>query len=94
MIRADSPGFAHILQHLPMFAGDLEKVMNSEFSNYSPVAVSVGEAAKLLGLGKTKVYEMLRSGELQSRTVGRRRLVSMGSIQSFMKTTVDGGCDA
>lgn len=48
------------------------------------VAVSVMEAARLLGIGRTKVYELLKSGELRSRKVGRRTVVSVASIRAFI----------
>lgn len=42
--------------------------------------VSVREAARLAGLGRTSVYKLLASGELASRRVGRRRLVVRRSL--------------
>lgn len=64
--------------------------MNFEL-NCCPIAVSVGEAASTLSLGRTKIYELLRSGELKSRTVGRRRLISVASIHSFLEQSSGAG---
>ena len=67
--------------------------MNSQL--YSPIAISVREAAQRLGLGRTKIYELMQSGELQSRTVGRRRLISMASVAAMLdQPTNEGGINA
>lgn len=47
----------------------------------------------LLGLGRSKVYELIASGELRSVKVGRRRLVSDVAIDDFV-TKLDVGGDA
>jgi excisionase family DNA binding protein len=41
------------------------------------------EAARLAGIGLTKIYEMLASEELISRKIGRMRLVSVASIRAL-----------
>jgi excisionase family DNA binding protein len=42
--------------------------------------LSVEEAARELGIGRTLVYDLIAKGELQSIKVGRRRLVSSSAI--------------
>jgi excisionase family DNA binding protein len=49
-----------------------------------PVLVSVDQAAKVVGLGKSKLYELLLSGELKSLKIGRRRLISMSALKEFV----------
>lgn len=49
-----------------------------------PLLVDVGEAARLLGLGRTKVFELLASGDLESVVVGRRRLVPTAALVEFV----------
>lgn len=46
-----------------------------------PLFVSITEAAKALSLGRTSVYELIRLGELDTRKMGRRRLVTVASIK-------------
>lgn len=43
----------------------------------------VPEAAKALGLGRSKVYELIAEGKLQTVTIGRRRLVRTESVRAF-----------
>jgi excisionase family DNA binding protein len=48
-----------------------------------PAMVSVPEAANRLGLGKTKVNELIASGDLPSVVVGKRRLLRPSDLQEF-----------
>lgn len=41
---------------------------------------SVAEACKAVGLSRSKIYELISGGEVQSVTIGRRRLVSVPSL--------------
>lgn len=41
---------------------------------------SVAEASKAVGLSRSKLYELISGGEVQSVTIGRRRLVSVSSL--------------
>jgi len=49
-----------------------------------PVAVSVEEAAALLGIGRTLAYQLVLTHELRSIKVGRRRLVIRASIEEYV----------
>ena len=42
------------------------------------------EAARLLGIGKTKARELLRSGQLASVRIGRRLLVPRRALEDFV----------
>lgn len=46
---------------------------------------SVNEAAKLLGVGRTKIYDMLAKGQILSMRIGSRRLVKMDSIKALIE---------
>jgi len=45
-----------------------------------PLAISIKDAAKALGLGRTSIYAMIADGRLEAFKVGRRTLVRMESI--------------
>lgn len=45
-----------------------------------PIWVPVTVAEKVIGLGHTKVYELINNGSLESVKVGRRRLISYASL--------------
>lgn len=46
---------------------------------------SIAEAGATLGLGRTKIYEMLESGEIRSVRIGGRRLVIIESLNAFVE---------
>jgi excisionase family DNA binding protein len=47
-----------------------------------PVCISVGETARALGIGRTKVYELINAGQLETVKIGRRTLVRTASIRA------------
>ena len=46
---------------------------------------SVCDAAKMLGVGRTKIYDMLAKGQLLSMRIGSRRLVKVESIKALIE---------
>ena len=46
-----------------------------------PLLVSVQEAARMLGIGRTSIYQLINSGELQTMKLGRRRLITIESLR-------------
>lgn len=52
-------------------------------STEEAVMLSVPEAAERLGVGTTKVKQLIASGQLASVTIGRRRLVPAAIVRSF-----------
>ena len=49
-----------------------------------PLAVSIKDAAKALGLGRTSIYAMIGDGRLEAFKVGRRTLVLVESIRRLL----------
>jgi excisionase family DNA binding protein len=49
-----------------------------------PLAISVSEACKLLGLSRFSINLLLRNGVIKSRKVGRRVLVLTQSLREFV----------
>lgn len=52
-------------------------------SRPQPLLVTVPEAARLLGVGRTTIYGLLGTGRLVGTSIGRRRLVTMASIEAL-----------
>jgi excisionase family DNA binding protein len=48
------------------------------------VAVSVSRAVEIIGIGRTKLYEFIESGELKTVKIGGRRLVPLDAIRAFV----------
>jgi excisionase family DNA binding protein len=49
------------------------------------VLLRVEEAAELLGLGRTKTYELVLSGELESVKVGKARRIPRAALEEFVE---------
>lgn len=46
--------------------------------------VSINEAAKALNLGRTSIYTLINEGKLDTRKMGRRRMVTTESIRKLV----------
>lgn len=55
-----------------------------------PLLLRPEEAAKVLGLGRTKVYKLIGSGELRSVKIGSSRRVSATALAEFVDRLDDG----
>jgi excisionase family DNA binding protein len=53
--------------------------------------VSIKEAAHSLGIGRTKIYELINAGRLETVKIGRRTLVRIASIRAIAQ---EGRADA
>jgi excisionase family DNA binding protein len=49
-----------------------------------PIAISVDEARKALGIGRTKLYELIGQERLKALKIGRRTLILVASIHAFI----------
>jgi hypothetical protein len=49
------------------------------------LTVTIPDARKLSGLGNTKIWALIKAGELKSVSVGRRRLVVYQSLVDLLK---------
>jgi excisionase family DNA binding protein len=50
----------------------------------APLSVSVDEAARVLGLGRSTMFALLESGEVRSVKVGARRLVPWRALEELL----------
>jgi excisionase family DNA binding protein len=53
------------------------------------IAVSINDAAKALGLGRTSIYVMINNGRLKAYKVGRRTLVTAESVRAILADADD-----
>ncbi|WP_029547826.1 helix-turn-helix domain-containing protein [Sphingobium yanoikuyae] len=54
------------------------------------ILCSVNDAARMLGIGRTKIYDMLSKGDLASMQIGTRRLVKIDSIKALIERATGG----
>lgn len=55
----------------------------------TPLAVSPFEAARRAGIGRTKLYEAISSGDLPSFKIGTRRLIRVSALDAWLATFED-----
>jgi excisionase family DNA binding protein len=48
------------------------------------LTVTVGEALRLVGIGRTRLYELIGSGQVTTVKIGRRRLVHLASLKTLV----------
>lgn len=59
-------------------------------SGLTPIWVSVEETKRLIPFGTTSIYKMIKAGRLESRRLGRRRMISYASIERLGSVAGDG----
>jgi hypothetical protein len=56
------------------------------------VCVRIEHAMRMLDIGKTKLYELIGTGELETIHIGRRTLVLQASIEAFVERLRAANC--
>ena len=57
----------------------------------TPVAISVSEAARLLGVSRPKVYQLMKQEHLPSFKVGTRTLIPVADLHKWVTARVEEG---
>lgn len=50
-----------------------------------PICVKVNEAARMIGVGRTKLYELIAEGELETVKIGKATRVTTASLLDFVR---------
>jgi excisionase family DNA binding protein len=56
----------------------------NESENFAREGLSVFEACAVAGIGRTKLYEAIASGDLVARKFGKRRIILRGDLRDFL----------
>lgn len=48
------------------------------------LSVRIPQAAQLLGIGRSSVYELIKRGELKTIKIGRSTLIPMDDLRAFI----------
>ena len=51
----------------------------------TPYAVSIADAVKIVGLGRTSLYAAIAAGKLKTKKSGRRTLVETAALRQFIE---------
>jgi hypothetical protein len=52
---------------------------------YEPISVRIPEAVRLSGLSRSRLYELMRSGDIGFVKVGASTLILVGSLRAFVE---------
>lgn len=52
-------------------------------TSIEPLAFSIADAVRYSGLSRSRLYELIRTGELASFTVGGRRMIYRDAVIAF-----------
>lgn len=56
-----------------------------------PIALPPRSACAVLGVGTTKLYELLNANELEAFSIGRARRITTASIEAYVARQLAGG---
>jgi excisionase family DNA binding protein len=49
-----------------------------------PITVRIKEACRITGIGRSKFYELIKAGDIETVKVGSLTLVPMANIEAFL----------
>ena len=50
-----------------------------------PICVRVNDAARMIGIGRTKLYELISSGELETIKIGKATRITTASLHRLVE---------
>ncbi len=50
-----------------------------------PLLLSISDACTALGLGRSKLYQLIEKGHVETVAIGRRRLVRVDSLRALAR---------
>jgi excisionase family DNA binding protein len=61
-----------------------EPARRASSMHLSPLTVRVSEACRLTGIGRSKLYELIKAREIETIKVGAMTLIPFASLQAFV----------
>lgn len=49
-----------------------------------PIAVSINDACRFIGIGRTKMYSLISEGRVASVKLGKRNLIKVDSLHALL----------
>lgn len=78
-------------QKLPPLAVPIEVAPFEGRNVMQPLCVRITVAAQMLGIGRTKLYALIKRGELKTIKLGGSVLITMTSLEAFVQRCTDAG---
>lgn len=61
------------------------KTLKSGTAIAEPISVRIPEAVRLTGLSRSRIYELMRSGDIEFAKIGSSTLILMDSLRTFIR---------
>lgn len=58
--------------------------MDTTANEFQREGLSILEACRVAGIGRTKIYEAIADGSLKARKFGKRTIILRADLQSFL----------
>lgn len=52
---------------------------------FEPICVRINDAARMIGVGRTKLYELISAGELETVKIGNATRITTASLHELIK---------
>jgi excisionase family DNA binding protein len=92
VLESRSPAFARISEWMDegtseptLEQGEARYALEARRRTPDPILLTIPDAARMLALGRTTVYELIGSGALEVVHVGRAVRVPVAALQSFVE---------
>ena len=53
--------------------------------SHEPLAYSIADACRVSSIGRTKLYALMKSGQLEARRIGGRTLIPAASLRRLIE---------
>lgn len=50
-----------------------------------PICVKINDAARMIGIGRTKLYELISMGEVETVKIGKATRITTASLYEFVR---------
>jgi excisionase family DNA binding protein len=51
---------------------------------HEPLSVTVLEACRMVGIGRTRIFEEIAAGRIEARKYGRKTLIPVASLRAWL----------
>ena len=56
----------------------------------NPITVRPAEAARMIGVGKTRLYELIKAGDIRTFKLGRATLIDVADLRAYLERVKEG----
>ncbi len=53
--------------------------------SFDPICVRVNDAARMIGIGRTKLYELIAAGEVETVKLGKSTRITTASLHDLIR---------